>query len=416
MAKDVDEPAEPTRRDYLTYGGTIVGGGLIAGCSGDSGSDGGDGSTDAGATDAGTPTPTPEPNTPTATPTETATPESESYSVTMAPAGAVEFDSVPETWMAYYSTYGDMGLALGQLDGLQALVYRDSWTTQFYDALPGVDVSLDGVQQLFKSGFGKEALYEIDADAYLVDSEFASLKHDSITTEDFDEVAGNVGPVIGNYIRRSGGDWREYPTYSLYEAFEKIAEVFQERERYEAIEAVHDEFVADLEEDLPPAGERPQIGLVSAYSDFPNGSLDAYPIGDGNGKKQYQDLGVGDGFGEYIDGSYASWDYEQLLEADPEILVFPYAYELSASEFEERIDGLRSHPVGERLTAVENGRLYRGGTSYQGPILNLLQTEVAAKQFYPEQFGEWNGLETLQDEDAQLFDHQRVADVINGEF
>ncbi|GCF15835.1 hypothetical protein Harman_37700 [Haloarcula mannanilytica] len=384
----------PTRRDYMKYGGAVIGGGLLSGCSGEGSN-----------------------TTPPSTATETTTPENTSYTVTMAPAGDVEFDSVPETWMAYYSTYGDMGIALGQLDRLQALVYRDSWPVQFYDSLPEVDVSFDDVQQLYDTRFDKEVFYEVDADVHLLDPNFVSLKHDSISTEAFDEIATNVGPIIGNYIRRHGEDWHDYQYYSLYDAFEKIADVFQERDRYEAIKAVHDDFISDIQSTLPAQEHRPEIGLISAFSDFEQGALDAYPIGRGNGKKQYQDLGVIDGFRSHIDGRHARWDYEQLLEADPDILVFPYGFsDLSTAEFEERMDVLRSHPIGKQLTAVQNDRLYRGGTSYQGPIINLLQTEVVAKQFYPDRFGAWNGIETLQERSEQLFDHQRIADVINGVF
>ncbi|AKU08115.1 ABC transporter substrate-binding protein [Haloferax gibbonsii] len=400
MPSDDNGRDGPTRRDYVKYGGAIIGGGLLAGCS----------QRDPAATQTETAT---ETATPTAT--ETATPEDTSYTVTMAPAGDVEFDAVPETWMAYYSNYGDMGIALGKLDSLQALVYREGWPLQFYDTLPGVDVSFDGVRQLSSGTFDKEVFYELDADVHLLDPHFVSLKHDGFSAADFDEIASNVGPVVGNYIRRHGQDWHDYEYYSLYEAFEKVAEVFHERERYEGIRSVHDTLIADIQANLPPESERPEIGLISSFSDFSGGSLDAYPIGAGNGKKQYQDLGIVDGFGPHIDGSYASWDYEQLLEADPDILVFPYGFaSLSHSEFETRMDQLRDHPLGQQLTAVQNDRLYRGGTSYQGPILNLIQTEIVAKQFYPEQFGAWDGIETLHDEDAQLFDHQRVADIITG--
>jgi iron complex transport system substrate-binding protein len=76
---------------------------------------------------------------------------------------------------------------------------------------------------------------------------------------------------------------------------------------------------------------------------------------------------------------------------------------------------MREDPVGQQLTAVQNDRLYRGGTSYQGPLINLFQTEAAAKQFYPDAFGEWNGIETLSNPEDRLFDYQRVADVINGD-
>ncbi|AHG01574.1 ferrichrome-binding protein (plasmid) [Halostagnicola larsenii XH-48] len=381
----------PTRRNFVTYGGTAVAGGLLAGCSDIIEQD---------------------------EPGSSAGEDDSSYSVSMAPTGEVEFESVPETWMGYFSTYGDMGIALGQLDGLEALVYRDSWPTGLYETLPGVDVSFDGVRQLYNaSNFDKEVFYELDCDVHLLDPNFLSLKHDGFSSEDFDEIEAGLGPFVGNYIRRHDEEWHDYPYYSLYEAFEKIAAVFQEQERYEAIQDVHDEFIDELQSNLPARDERPEIGLLSTFSDFETGSFHAYPVGAGNGKKQYRDLGINDGFASHMDGSYANWDYEQLLEVDPDILVFTYGFShVSAAEFEDRMEQLRSSSVGQQLTAVKEDRLYRGGTSYQGPVINLLQTEAAAKQFYPDRFGEWNGVETLLNEDAQLFDHQRVADVINGEF
>lgn len=80
------------------------------------------------------------------------------------------------------------------------------------------------------------------------------------------------------------------------------------------------------------------------------------------------------------------------------------------------MDAMRADPLGEQLTAVQNDRLYRGGTSYQGPIVDLLQTEAAAKQFCPDTFGQWEGLETLSNGVERLFDYQQVADVVNGSF
>jgi hypothetical protein len=46
---------------------------------------------------------------------------------------------------------------------------------------------------------------------------------------------------------------------------------------------------------------------------------------------------------------------------------------------------LAGHPVRSKVTAVQNDDRYLGGTPYQGPIINLLQTEMAAKQLYPEE-------------------------------
>lgn len=76
---------------------------------------------------------------------------------------------------------------------------------------------------------------------------------------------------------------------------------------------------------------------------------------------------------------------------------------------------MRDDPTGPILAVVENERRYCGGTRYQGPLVNLIQTEVVAEQFDPETFGAWNGLEALSNADEQLFDHERVADVVTGD-
>mgnify|MGYP006279278359 CR=1 FL=1 len=378
-----------TRRMYVKAGAAAVSGGALAGCSRLVGDDGG------------------------RTPADSREP----YAVEMAPMGTVEFEAVPETWMAYFSTYGDMGIALGHLDGLSGLVFTENWPVQLYETLPGVDVSFDGVEQLMgENGIDKEVFYELGCDVHLFDPNHLQRLADGLSASDFEEIDQQVGPVVGNSIRRRGQDWHDYRYYSLYEAFGTVADVFQERERYEAIESVHDTFIPDLQSRLPPTADRPEIGLLSINSDFENGSFYAYPIGDGNGKKQYRDLGIHDAFGPHIDGGYAQWDYEQILEIDPDVLVFSYGLShASKSQFEDRIAEMRADPVGQRLSAVENDRLYRGGTSYQGPIINLLQTEIAAKQFYPDEFGEWRGVDALSNEDAQLFDHQRVGAAITGD-
>jgi iron complex transport system substrate-binding protein len=393
----------PTRRTYLKYG-AVLGGGLFAGCTADPSSD-----------SPGTGEPPTETET---TATTTTTAENRSYAVSMAPMGAVTFDAVPERWMAYFSTYGDMAIALGQLDGLAGLVFTENWPLAFYEQLPGVDVAFDDVPQLMgESGIDKEVFYEMDADVHLLDPNFIGLLDDDWEQADFEEIATNVGPVVGNSIRRRNEDWHDYRYYSLYEAFEKIAQVFQQRERYEALRAVHDDLLSEVRSDLPPEEDRPTVGLLSINSNFEDGAFYAYPVHGGNGHKQYRDLRMRGAFDDVVQGSYAEWDYEQILEVDPDALLFQYGFShVTTEEFERRMDAMREDPVGRHLGAVRNDRLYRGGTSYQGPIINLFQTEAAAKQFYPETFGEWDGLETLADEADRLFDYQRVADIIDGDF
>jgi iron complex transport system substrate-binding protein len=398
---DTNTTEAPTRREYVKYGGAIIGSSLLTGCAGNL-----DGSS------------TPETTAIETTETETETSsERTRYSVRMTPMGEVTFEGIPEQWMAYFSTYGDMGVALGQLDGLQGLIYTENWPLAFFEHLPDVEVSFDGVTQLMgDGGIDKESFYELDADVHLMDPNFISLLDENWEEDDYEEVATNIGPIVGNSIRRRGEDWHDYPYYSLYEAFGKIADVFQERERYQALKTVHDGLISDVQSNLPAEEDRPTIGLLSINSDFEKGSFYAYPVNDGNGHKQYRDVKMRGAFDDAIEGGYAKWDYEQILEVDPDALLFQYGFShVSTEEFEQRMDAMREDPVGQQLTAVQNDRLYRGGTSYQGPLINLFQTEAAAKQFYPDKFGEWNGIATLSNSEDRLFDYQRVADIINGD-
>jgi iron complex transport system substrate-binding protein len=398
---DTNTTGAPTRREYVKYGGAIIGSSLLTGCAGNL-----DGSS------------TPETTAIETTETETETSsERTRYSVRMTPMGEVTFEGIPEQWMAYFSTYGDMGVALGQLDGLQGLIYTENWPLAFFEHLPDVEVSFDGVTQLMgDGGIDKESFYELDADVHLMDPNFISLLDENWEEDDYEEVATNIGPIVGNSIRRRGEDWHDYPYYSLYEAFGKIADVFQERERYQALKTVHDGLISDVQSNLPAEEDRPTIGLLSINSDFEKGSFYAYPVNDGNGHKQYRDVKMRGAFDDAIEGGYAKWDYEQILEVDPDALLFQYGFShVSTEEFEQRMDAMREDPVGQQLTAVQNDRLYRGGTSYQGPLINLFQTEAAAKQFYPDKFGEWNGIATLSNSEDRLFDYQRVADIINGD-
>jgi iron complex transport system substrate-binding protein len=379
---------DSTRRRLIKAGAGIAAGGVLAGCSGRS--------------DDGTSVPDVA-GTAGRTGTEAAGDET-TYSVTMAPVGTVTFDSVPERWVSYFSTYGDMGIALGRADDLVGMYFTANYPTQFYDEL-GLDVDIGDVPQMNADNVDKEVFYELGADVHLIDPNMLINWFDW-QPSDVDEIARNVGPFVGNMIRRRGDEWHSYRYYTLYEAFEKIAAVFDERERYEAFVEVHDPLIADVRSRLPAEDDRPEIGLLSVNSDFEKGSFWAYPIGEAAGKKQYRDLGVRDAFSSFDLGGAFKLDYEALLEVDPDALVFHFGVSHSTeAEFQRKMDLMREDPVGSKLAAVRNDRLYRGGTPYQGPIINLFQTELAARQLYPDAFG-----------GERLFDRERVAAIVDGEF
>jgi iron complex transport system substrate-binding protein len=383
--EDDTAPESPTRRDYVKYGGALVGGGLLAGCTGDREGE----------------------STPTATDTATPTVSEEttgSHSVTMEPVGTVEFDDVPETWFPYTADYADMGVALGRADGLQAVGVRARFGTHHYEELPGVSVDKANLTQLWQDGTGKEVFYELDADIHVIDPNFM-VNRLGWKQEDVEEIDDNVAPFFGNTGFTRVYDWHDYRYYSLYEAFEKLAEVFDERERYEAFAQYHDEVLADVRTRLPE--ETPDIAVLYPAG-VPPEAFYPYRIGAGTQSKHWKDLEVGDALAEHgIEDAQVGGgtvDYETLLDIDPDALAIRLQGEISQEYFEEEIvSHLRNHEVASELRAVQNDRVIYGGLTYQGPIIHLFQLERAAQGLYPEEFG-----------DERLFDRQKVADIVDG--
>jgi iron complex transport system substrate-binding protein len=390
-----------TRRDYVKGGGAAVGGGLFAGCTGGSGSETTPESTSTGtATETGS-----EATTSAATDAETTT-EDASYSVTMEPVGTVEFDERPETWLPYTGDYADMGVALGQADGLAGIGVSARFATHYYGELPGVAVDTDDLTQLYQDGTGKEVFYELDADVHVVDPNFM-INRLGWDRGDVDEIRENVAPFLGNTIFTHVYDWHDYRYYSLYEAFEKMAEVFRERERYEAFRSYHDQVVGEVRSRLPSS--RPSVAVLYP-ADVPPETFYPYLVGEGTASKQWRDLGVTDALAEHgvtdAQISGATIDFETLLEIDPDAIAVRIQGEITDEYFRENVvEPMRNHDVASSLTAVRNDRVLYGGVTYQGPIFHLFQLEEAARGVYPDVFG-----------GERLFDRQRVADIVNGEF
>ncbi|AEH36888.1 ABC transporter substrate-binding protein [Halopiger xanaduensis] len=390
MPTDVDAVQAPTRRDSLKYGGTVLGATLLAGCSNETDDSQ---STTEGKSDSST--------------------DDDPYTVSMEPVGEVTFGSVPERWVAYDGGYADMAVALGQAEGMTGIGGADRYYTDVYDELPDVSVNREAIES-YPEVRTREEFYELENDVHLYDPQMLVNWFDW-REEDVAEIADSVGPFVGNLIFRRSDDWHEYRYYTLYEAFEKVAEVFQEQARYEAFADLHDEFIADIQRQLPPADDRPSVLLTYDETLEPE-SFSPYRLTDrGTSKKQWRDLGVEDALaGTGIDNlsttDRGKLDYEGLLEIDPDVILLRGHERKSATEFRETVlEYMREHSSASRLTAVQNDRVYRGGYLHQGPIHNLFLTERAAQQLYPDVFGDVTS-------DRALFDRQRVADIITGDF
>ncbi|WP_224332239.1 ABC transporter substrate-binding protein [Haloprofundus halobius] len=338
--------------------------------------------------------------------------ESGSYTVSMAPVGDVTFDSVPEKWLVYEAGYADMGVALGQADGLLAVGNKPRYYTRYYDELDGVSVDSGSLTQLLGDGsqIDKELLYELNADVHLVDPNWLiSGSGFGLEQADIDELDENVAPFIGNTIfRRTDTEWHDYEYYTMYEAFEKVAQVFQQEERYQQFKSVHDDYVESVQSELPPEGERPNALLTFGAGDEPE-EFSPYRLTDeGTNKKQFHDLGIGDALeGTGVDGLSTSdrgtIDYETMLEVDPDVLLVRGHEDKTADEFANTVlSFMQNHDVASELTAVQNEMVFRGGPIYQGPIQHLFTLERAAKDFFPETF------------EGDLFDRSAVSDAISG--
>jgi len=388
----------PTRRDLVKYGGTIIGGGLLAGCTGDDGS---------GSTTTEPSNGDPE-STTAGSETEIHTPAGESYTVSMPPVGEVEFEEVPETWAANNGSWADMGIALGQAPP-EAVYLTARYHTQYYDKIPGVSVDKSGMMSLWESELDVEDFLALgeDVDVFVMDSNFLIGRSSNWDQDDIDQIESAGTPFFGNSSFSRGYEWHDYEYLSLYGAFEKLAQVFQRQERYEAFETLHQEFQAQVEGIVPSEDERPSVAIMWPQPLEEPTEFSPYLIDEGTSFKQWRDLGVEDAFAATSVRDFHSdrsrIDYETLLEIDPDMLLLRGNEAKTAEEFQDTVVSfMEDHTVASSLTAVENGAVYRGGPLYQGPITNLVLTERAASQAYSI--------------DEELFDRQRISDIINGEF
>ncbi|MFC6837980.1 ABC transporter substrate-binding protein [Halomarina ordinaria] len=408
MADDATEHGAPTRREYVKYGGAVVGGGLLAGCVGQS--DGGD---------------TPEATSnETEAETETTT-EDTSYEACIEPVGCQTFEEVPETYLVYNGGWADMAFALGQRDGF---ITAGNMIPAFLFEPFDLDVPAEDELPPLRSegkGWDKELFFEYDPDVILMSSEYMHGVgwYDNWDESDTEEIADEVAPFFGNNMRRRR-EFHDHELYSLYEGLERLAVLFQEEERYEAMAAVHDELQSEIQSRLPPEDERPEVALVNGGSEPAKGTF--YPMNtqdEGYEMKPYRDLDVESAFSEdIVEGGEA--DYETLLEVDPAIIMVHWGIgntgdtdSFSAEAFREQyVAPMEDDSVGSQLTAVQEGNVYPGQYGEQGPLVNLLQTEMVAQQLYPEEFGAF-APEEFPDvpEDRRLFDRQRVRDIITGD-
>ncbi|WP_239685540.1 ABC transporter substrate-binding protein [Halolamina pelagica] len=344
----------------------------------------------------------------TATDGGTAAPTDTSYTVSMAPAGDVTLDTVPESVAHYFPDYGDMAVALGHGDSINSMGLPSRYHTGHYDELDGVSVDKESMTALVgDAGISKEVFYELESDLHMIDPQW--LIHNGafkLAEEDITEISEGVAPFFGNAIFRRTDKWHDYRYYTLYEAFEKVATVYGETETFESLQSFHDEYIAEVQTNLPSADSRPNALLCFGASNEPE-EFYPYRLTDkGSNKKAFRDLGIGDALSDTgIEGLSESErgtiDYETMLEVDPDSILLRGHEGKSREEFENTVlEFMKNDDVASELTAVQNDMVFRGGPIYPGPLHHLFLVERFATGYFPESFS------------GELFDRDELASII----
>ncbi|ESP89973.1 ABC transporter substrate-binding protein [Candidatus Halobonum tyrrellensis] len=421
-SNDTDEQ-DATRREYVKYGGAVVGAGILAGCAG----------TDSQSTTESTPaeTATGTGTAVTASPTETA-----STAAAMDPVGEVSFETAPESWVGGFGFTADVLTALGHADGVAGMLGPSYWFQGFYDRIGVSAPSPDEVTKVTSEDWSilAEELYELDPDVVGVDPNV--FLYYGLSTEELGRLTDEVAPFFGNASRRTRvegwPDWPDgaYDYYDIPSFIRRYGRAFGETERAAALVDTYEPALADITSRAPTGSDRPTVGLLNGRYNPQN--RDGFVVYDPAseidrtyGKKQYRDLNVRDAFAGVYDGqSSVTVGYEALLEHDPDVIVFHLGVshrDLGGENYvQPTVDLLYDNSVTSQVTAVEEDALYVGGTPYQGPIVNLFQTEMTAKQLYPDEFGAWPGFsagESYPDipADERLFDRERLAAIVAGD-
>ncbi len=398
MAGDIRVHDAPTRRDAIKGSGVVLGGGLLAGCTGNEGA-------------------TPTTDADTTTGRSTATAESVApYEVTVEPADSHTFEDVPETYASIPGAWMDIAMGFGIQPA--AVAAFDRLPLKYYDALPDVEFDASAVQTLGESAesqYDKEVFYDVDADVHLMDPRLLK-RYAGWADDDLAEIEANVGPILGSLLRFPFGG--QDPYYTLYEALEKAAQLFQGQDQYAAWVTLREEVYADVRSRVPVSGaDAPTVAALNFGFDPDSGEFYAAAIdAPRNDTRSFRVLNVDSAFegDEYV--PFMQIGTEELLEVDPDYIgVIGQLSYVDEDRFQATIQAARNHETLGQLRAVQAGNVVRTGGQYMGPIIDLFSLEALAKQLYPETFGAWPGAVGDVPADEQLFDRERVAAIVNGE-
>ena len=346
-----------------------------------------------------------------------------SYPVTMEPAGTWFVRKTPENIVAYQAIEAEMAIALGKSQGLTGVFGKknlQSLADRYYKQIPRLTLPLASMQDFpFSDQLDRELFLGIDADVFLIDPRLP-VSGWGWTSEELAQVTNRVAPFFGNFIRypRNDSYGPEYPAYTLEESLAIHARLFKAEKRKQYLLQFLDSLRFEIQSALPPKSARPTMILLAWGSDPAQGKFFLKNLERGGVETQhYQDLGISQAYDQkqFDLGKWGQTDYETLAKIDPDILIVNWGTILSENpeDFHKRfVKPMQEHPVGRRLKAIQNNRLLPGGSGEQGILTYFFQLEMAAKQLYPEIFGDWNW---KAKPDSILWSREKLSRILAGE-
>ena len=345
----------------------------------------------------------------------------ETYTVSMEPMGEVEFSSVPETFVGRFGFVVDIAAALDELDSLVAMYsnYSVFGHSHFYDELETVSIDPTEIEELHTDDWDirLERLYELAPDFTAIDPNYL-IHYTQFDEDEVDQFIDRVGPFLHNESQSKRADgwptWPDgdYPYLTLAEFTRLYGETFQKTARAEAILELNEGVRETVTDRLPPESERPTVAVGSLHDG--TWHLDTFADAPENtyGELHYRELGARDAVAEHGSGRVQA-EMELMLEIDPDVFVWRHGL-FDPDGVAETLEELEDDTLGSQLSCVDSGRFFVGGSPDQGPIVNTFQTEMLAKQLYPDEFGEYPGLGEVPT-DEQLFDRGRIDEIVRGE-
>lgn len=361
---------------------------------------------------------------------------------TLEPCGTVILTKEPKKIVTLNHNHNDMLETFGYGDRVIGTGFDKSFYYSFYKQLPGFNWEVrkeKGNLKYFKRGvvgvFDKELFYAMDPDIIHIDPYRLSRWGNGWSMDDVKEIQENIAPFFDNNATMLGNDAvnRDWGKLSMQEhysnyTFEEYTMAFYKLYNQEAKGQALLDFAHDLEnklvEKIHTLHYRPRVAILR----WKGNEITRVGINTGIEHHQYRVL-------EAIDAFYGQEskvlpkvedksvlmghiDIEGLLSINPDVIIMPYIIYTFENDNHimskpwELLMTMKDDPVGQKLNAFKNDRVYPGGILMQGPIFYIFQLEMAAKQLYPELFGEYK-VDNDYSPEEQLFSRDALAKILN---